>query len=150
MYFVEQFTHFIEEPAIPKFIQLDAQIWDTWLLKQKGVVGKQILIDIDKPYIVIIEVTWVSRDFLVGLDPDEISEAEAAMDEGMAGFAFELLKKDYFYAQTCLENGSLDDDDDQDDDDSIHTDPSYNPANDNPSLVSTKSNDMGNMNDYLY
>jgi hypothetical protein len=136
MYFVEEITHFVQEEGVSTFLELDREIWDNWLLNQRGVVRKELWIDPASPFIIKCVVTWYSIDFWQNLDPDSIMQAEQQMKDGMGNYAYEKLKMKTFYSLTTIDNGSIDDDNDQDDDDSIGTDPSYNIDDDQPSEIS--------------
>jgi len=121
MNFVEEFCYFVEEDGLATFIELETTIWDPWLVKQEGIINKQVLVGYDKPYLVTIIINWESPDNIKAADGDASNALEDEFQEKMeaAGFTYELISSDFFYSHNSILDGeinTLDDEDDDEDD----------------------------------
>jgi len=134
MYYVEKLTYFIEESAIPVWIEADQRIWDPWLIQQAGVVRKEIWLDPQQPFILKIVITWFSIDEAQAVNMSEVARLEGQMAEAMSGYVCEEMDARYYYSKTTIENNAIDADEDQDDDDALD-DADYDPSQDSPAMV---------------
>jgi len=128
MYFVEEFTHLVQQEGLELFKYLEETLWTPWLLQQPGIVNKEMWIQTDdsNPCIVKNIITWYSSDSLTNINQAEVEQVKQTVEETMAsaGFIFQYINSATWYSQTIIDQGVLDNDNDQDDNDDITGDPS--------------------------
>lgn len=119
MNFVEEFSYFVEETGLATFVELESTIWDPWLVKQEGIINKQVLVGFAKPYLVTVIITWESSDNIKTANADESDALENEFQEKMeeAGFTYELISSDFFYSHNSILDGEINTLDDSDDSD---------------------------------
>ncbi|NEQ30514.1 MAG: TIGR03792 family protein [Leptolyngbya sp. SIO4C5] len=84
-----------------KYVQIDAEIWNSALEKYDGFMGKEVWISPDDTSELILVIRWASREQWKAIDQVGLDKITRAFDQAL-GFEYEMLESKEYQVRRFL------------------------------------------------
>ena len=84
-----------------KYVQIDAEIWNSALEKYDGFMGKEVWISPDDTSELILVIRWASREQWKAIDQVGLDKITHAFDQAL-GFEYEMLESKEYQVRRFL------------------------------------------------
>lgn len=81
----------VQDSLREKFVQLDSEIWTTFLAEYTGFLGKETWINPDSPEEVITVIRWESLEAWKSIPDDDLKKIDAKFSDAMGRNTYDLV-----------------------------------------------------------